>query len=123
MFGRKTSCSSRTRTRAFKETEYLPGSTCACVRIPEVFPSLIRISLFIGIRSNPSIPVSLYNEEVFLGNLFNGALELFGKFFSQQSTCGNWWKNTWNIRRNSIIISSPSTKRYMVSGTKGSDES
>ena len=37
--------------------------------------------LFIGIRSNPSISLSLYDEEAFHWNFFNGSLELFAEFF------------------------------------------
>ena len=33
------------------------------------------------IRSNLSIPVSLYDVEVFSWKFFNGALELFGELF------------------------------------------
>ena len=39
--------------------------------------------LFIGIRSNLSMPVTLYNEEVIPGNLFDGALKLSVKFFQR----------------------------------------
>ena len=63
---------------SYDERAYSLGSLCACVGIPEGFLLFIGFchskashcscSLVIGIRSKLSIPVSLYDEEVFPGN-------------------------------------------------------
>ena len=77
-----TLCSSGALVR--KET-YSPWSFCACLRILEVFSSFIGFSHskaphFLAIVQRHRV-VSVYYEEVFPWNFYNGALELFVEFF------------------------------------------